>query len=207
MLNQPQQCVLLSTLPSPANLCPLSLFTFGRCSRSGPCAAGSRCRRRCRRCTGCSSRSARRSRCLGVEGRVGGRAEKKGGTNWFSMAIFGINYPTWDNLCMGSGGQERPRHALNLLTFILNLAICTRAANKNQTLVGYLHMLPCARGRNRHPGPTCSKHASDVSVALVEPLLHDGVDKGGAVEESPLVRLTVVLLRHLPPAAKRQSHI
>ena len=134
-------------------------------------------------------------------GRKGGwTCGKKGGTNWFSMAIFGINYPTWDNLCMGSGGQERPRHALNL-------AICTRAANKNQTLVGYLHMLPCARGRNRHPGPTCSKHASDVSVALVEPLLHDGVDKGGAVEESPLVRLTVVLLRHLPPAAKRQSHI
>ena len=42
----------------------------------------------------------------------------------------------------------------------------------------------------------CAEHASDVGVPLVEALLHDGVDKGGSVEERPLVRLTVILLRH-----------
>ena len=79
------------------------------------------------------------------------------------------------------------------------------SANKNQILLEnwQLRIVP----RNGNPGPTCSEHAPDVGVALVEPLLHDGVDKGGAVEESPLVRLTVILLRHLPPAAKWQSHI
>ena len=52
---------------------------------------------------------------------------------------------------------------------------------------------------------TCAEHASDVGVPLVEALLHDGVDKGGSVEERPLVRLTVILLGHFSATAKRQS--
>ena len=56
-------------------------LTFGRCSRSGPCAEGTLSRRRCRICTGCSWRSARRSRCL--------HRREEGDS--FAMAIFGIN--------------------------------------------------------------------------------------------------------------------
>ena len=47
--------------------------------------------------------------CGWKEGRVDVRKKEEGGTNWFSMAIFGINYPMSDNLWMESGGQERLR--------------------------------------------------------------------------------------------------
>ena len=54
--------------------------------------------------------------------------KKEEGTNWFSMAIFGINYPMSDNLWMESGGQERLRrvqgtyiHAVKMLKSIQNL--------------------------------------------------------------------------------------
>lgn len=46
------------------------LLTFGRCSRSGPCAEGTLSRLRYRICTGCSWRSARRSRYLQRSGRI-----------------------------------------------------------------------------------------------------------------------------------------
>ena len=36
---------------------------------------------------------------------------------------------------------------------------------------------------------TCSEHASDVGVPLVEAFLYDGVDEGRAVEEHSLVAL------------------
>ena len=90
---------------------------------------------------------------------------------------------------MGSGGQEGLRHAVNLPPLRINLAICHREhtqmgpPTKNQTLLEHSRV----SNRHRHPGRTCSEHAPDVGVALVEPLLHDGVDKGRAVEESPLV--------------------
>ena len=49
---------------------------------------------------------------------------------------------------------------------------------------------------------TCAEHAPDVGVPLVEALLHDGVDKGGSVEERPLVRLTVILLRNFSASGR-----
>ncbi len=44
---------------------------------------------------------------------------------------------------------------------------------------------------------TRSEHPPDVSVPFVEPLLHDGVYEGRAVEEHALVALVVVLLGDL----------
>ena len=44
--------------------------------------------------------------CGWKDRRVDVRKKEEGGTNWFSMAIFGINYPRSDNLCMGSGGSD-----------------------------------------------------------------------------------------------------
>lgn len=44
-----------------------------------------------------------------------------------------------------------------------------------------------------------SEHSADISVSLVEALLHDGIDERRAVEEHPLARLVAVLLGHLLP--------
>ena len=46
---------------------------------------------------------------------------------------------------------------------------------------------------------TCSEHASDVGVSLVEAFVHDGVDERRAVEQHALILLSLVLLCHLLP--------
>lgn len=51
--------------------------------------------------------------------------------------------------------------------------------------------------REIYPSP---EHAPDVRVSLVEPLLHDRIDKRRTMEEHPFVALVRVLLGHFMSA-------
>jgi hypothetical protein len=53
---------------------------------------------------------------------------------------------------------------------------------------------------------TCSKHAADVSVPLVEALLDDGTDEGGAVEQHPFIALKVKRITLFSPVAWGQCY-
>lgn len=44
---------------------------------------------------------------------------------------------------------------------------------------------------------TCSEHAPNVSVPLIEPFLDDGIDEGTSVEQHSLIAGIVVFLGHL----------